>query len=154
MLVDYCEVHRLDTNYPVAADTEAIWFSMLETGFTIIAVNLPSLWSLITQDSVGSITRSLRKAFFFRSFHSKRGSRRAGSNARSYVRKSSFSGSQQIELVKVPGLPPEGTTEFCTTVERHNRDLKTEYDARKGDLESGIYVQISLQETSKEQLRV
>lgn len=149
MLVDYCELHRLDTKYLVAADTEAIWFSMLETGFTIIAVNLPSLWSLITQDYVGSITRSLREAVFFRSFQSKRGSRSAGSNARSYVRESSFSGSQQIELVA-----PEGTTEFCTTVERHNRDLKTEYDARKGDLENGIYVQISLQVTSKEQLRV
>ncbi|KAF4628542.1 hypothetical protein G7Y89_g9609 [Cudoniella acicularis] len=98
------------------ADTQAVWFSMLEIGFSIIAVNLPSLWSIISKVFPESIIRSVRRIISLRSLQSNNShsSRSGGNNSRSCARKNSTSTSQDnIELVA-----PEDTADFNTMVER------------------------------------
>jgi hypothetical protein len=118
---------------------------MLETGFTLIAVNLPSLWSLIAKVSVGSIVASVRSAISLRSTPSERGSRTGGSNSRSYIRKNSIPESQDIELVA-----SEDKFDLSTTIERQKDGGRSEHEAPHNDLENGIYVQRSLQMSSRE----
>ncbi|KAM3080819.1 hypothetical protein ACMFMG_004773 [Clarireedia jacksonii] len=124
------------------ADTQAIWYSMLETGFTLIAVNLPSLWSLIAKVSVGSIVALVRSVISLRSTPNER---TGGSNLRSYVRKNSIPESQDIELVA-----PEDKVDLGTTIERQKDGGRSDHEAPQNDLESGIYVQKSLQMSSRE----
>ncbi|CAG8955511.1 hypothetical protein HYFRA_00009463 [Hymenoscyphus fraxineus] len=122
------------------SDTEAIWFSMLETGFTLIAVNLPSLWSIISNFSPESIVRSVRSLISLRSMRSD-GSH-DGSSTRPYPRKNSSS-TQGIELVA-----PEDTADFSITVEtQKSKDTAYGYH---NDLENGIHVQKTVQQASKE----
>ncbi|KAF4628103.1 hypothetical protein G7Y89_g10045 [Cudoniella acicularis] len=131
------------------ADTQAIWFSMLETGFTIIAVNLPSLWSMIAKLSPESIIRSVRSIISLRSLPSNLSNGSRGGDPRSYVRKTSASTSQDnIELVAA-----EDTADFNITIERQGgkRDRQSP-DMYQKDLESGIYVQKSVRVASKQRL--
>ncbi|CAG8979098.1 hypothetical protein HYALB_00000229 [Hymenoscyphus albidus] len=124
-------------------DSEAVWFSMLETGFALIAVNLPSLWGLISQFSPESIIRSVRSLISLRSNLSSHHSTRGGvGDPLSYTRKNSSSASQNIELVS-----PNDIADFSITAERaraQNHDH---------DLESGIQVQQSVQILSQERIK-
>ncbi|KAF2755553.1 hypothetical protein EJ05DRAFT_540262 [Pseudovirgaria hyperparasitica] len=43
-----------------SSDTQAIWFSQLETGLALIAVNLPTLWKLVSDFTSSSMYHSLR----------------------------------------------------------------------------------------------
>jgi len=122
------------------ADTQAIWFSMLETGFTLIAVNLPSLWSIVSKVSPESIVRSVRSILSLTSLRSE-GSQ-GGNNARPYTRKHSSS-TQDIELVA-----PEDTADFSITIERQKD--KTNHQVYQQALDNGIYVHQTVQQASKE----
>lgn len=95
-------------------DTQAVWFSMLETGLALIAVNLPSLWGLITQGSVRSTLRSLRSLLSINSHSPENASRQyVGLTEQSNPRKKPYPGSQSIELV-----PQKGRGEFETAITR------------------------------------
>lgn len=113
---------------------------MLETGFTLIAVNLPSLWSIFSQFSPESIVRSVRSLISLGS--TRNDASQGGSNTRTYTRKNSSS-TQDIELVA-----PEDTTEFSITVERQkSKDAGHTYH---NDLENGIHVQKTVQQASRQ----
>ncbi|KUJ07459.1 uncharacterized protein LY89DRAFT_742692 [Mollisia scopiformis] len=45
---------------PRVSDTESVYWSMLESGLTLIAVILPSTWRLMTKTASKAILRSLR----------------------------------------------------------------------------------------------
>jgi len=120
------------------ATTQAIWFSMLETGFAIIAVNLPSLWSIIAKVSPISLIRSLRSFITLGSVGSEHGSRGQFSG-RTYHRKSSLASTSNQDI----SLVPQSGGDCTITIERQ---MGKEGSTRtyEQDLESGIHVKQSL----------
>ena len=51
-------------------DTEPIYYTVLECGLSLIAVNLPSLWYLLSKTTPENILRSVRSIISLRSEHS------------------------------------------------------------------------------------
>lgn len=113
---------------------------MLETGFTLIAVNLPSFWSIVSKVSAESIIRSVRSLVSLGSIRSE-GSR-CGTNPHSYERKDSSS-TQNLELVA-----PKDTGDVSATIERQ-KDTNL-HQLYREDVELGIYVQKTLRQALRE----
>ena len=116
---------------------------MLETGFSIIAINLPCLGWLISRVPVESALRTVRSLLTIRSRSSNASSRRyAGFEGRTAMHKPSFGSSHDLELV-AQGLPAEVTTIVASSeAGDEHMDYRTD-----GDLESGIRVKQSLDQT-------
>ena len=134
-------------------DTQAVWFSMLETGFSFIAINLPSLWGMVSRVSIESVIRSVRSLLSLNSQSSSsssaNGPPRLGDNSSAL-----FPGSHSlnVELVHQGGAQAK----FSTKVTRSNWvDLDDDDDddddvrdhTARADLESGIRVQKSFSAT-------
>ena len=70
------------TNAVTVVNTKTIYLAVLETGLSLIAVNLPSLWFLVGKVNPESVLRSVRSMLSLSSQHSRTG---AGANdAHSY----------------------------------------------------------------------
>ena len=131
-------------NKTPVTDTQAVWFSMLETGLALIAINLPSIWGLTSRISIDSVLRSVRSLLSIHSHDSSGSSRRYNDlNDDSYIHMNSDAGSQKMELV-----PQVGSSELNTAITGKD---KSEYDKdhhkARSDLENGIGVQWSMQQT-------
>lgn len=72
-------IYRLP--YFTVVNTKAIYLSVLETGLSLIAVNLPSLWYLLTKVKPESILRSVRSMISLRSQRSATSSNKQGSHS-------------------------------------------------------------------------
>lgn len=59
-------------NFIIEAVTQAYFFTMLETGISLVAVNLPSLWLLFSSITPQSIIRGLRSMLSIHSLRSGR----------------------------------------------------------------------------------
>ena len=132
---------KVIANSTAGQDTQAVWFSMLETGFSLIAVNLPSLWGMVSRASVDSILRSIRSLLSSHRQSSNATSRRfAGLGYDFSMRRSSNVGTQNVELV-----PQGGSAEFQTVATWEFEESDGMSNKRKEtDLESGIRVQKSV----------
>lgn len=122
-------------------DTQAVWFSMLETGLALIAVNLPSIWGLISHTSVNSFLGSFKSLLSIRSKTSNPDSRQyVGLQNKRHRRKSSADTSQDIRLV-----PSAGNAHIDTSA---TRDLESGYEMKgipkRIAPENGIDVQRSI----------
>ena len=131
-------------NKPPVTDTQAVWFSLLETGLALIAINLPSIWGLTSHISIGSVLRSVRSLLSIHSHDSSGSSRRYnGRSDDSYLHMTSDTASQNVELV-----PQVGSSMLNTAI---TGKVKSEYDkghpTARSDLENGIGVQWSMEQT-------
>ena len=117
---------------------------MLETGLALIALNLPSLWGLISHFSLKSILRSVGSLLSVRSHASGNNSRcYAGLEDPPHVGGSSKAASQNIELI-----PPGGRAKFTTAATRDLQSNGSIDSYRAGTkLEQGINVQRSMKQT-------
>ena len=116
---------------------------MLETGFSLIAINLPCLGWLISRVPVESALRTVRSLLTIRSQLSNASSHRyAGREGRAAMHKPSFGSSQDLGLVP-QRLPAEVTT-IVASSEAAEEYINDRWD---GDLESGILVKKSLDQT-------
>lgn len=135
---------KFSLNKILVTDTQAVWFSMLETGLALIAINLPSIWGLTSHISIGSVLRSVRSLLSVHSHDSSGSSKRYnGLKDDSYNHRNSDAGSQSVELV-----PPVGSGKLNTAI---TSKVKSEHDKdhhkARYDLEDGISVQWSMQQT-------
>jgi hypothetical protein len=78
--------------------TKGLYFSMLEAGMSLVAVNLPSLWFLFSQRALASPLRSIRSALSLRSFASSKRSDHASRSVTPRATKDSFSASSSSHL--------------------------------------------------------
>ena len=116
---------------------------MLETGFSLIAINLPCLGWLISRVPVESALRTVRSLLTIRSRSSNASSHRyAGFEGRPVKHKASFGSSQDLGLVP-QRLPAEVTT-IVARSEAAEEHMEDRWDT---DLESGIRVKKSLDQT-------
>ena len=49
-------------DYILATDTQAVWFSNLETGLSLIALNVPAIWRIFSGLRISSLVQSVRSA--------------------------------------------------------------------------------------------
>ena len=86
----------------LVVNTKAIYLSVLETGLSLIAVNLPSLWFLFSKVSPERVLRSVRSMISLRSDRSAASSYQGQGGAQSYPsspsKKQSNSTSSQSHL--------------------------------------------------------
>ena len=117
---------------------------MLETGLALIAINLPAIWGLTSHISIDSVLRSVRSLLSVHSRDPSGSSRHhSGVKNHSYRRKNSNTSSQNVELV-----PQVGLSQLNTAVTRNvESPYKEEYGKARSDLEGGINVQWSMQQT-------
>jgi hypothetical protein len=128
---------------------------MLETGFSLIAVNLPSLYVLVAHVSAESIVRSVRSMISLQSIRSRsqrnspnnsnrsNRSNRGAEASHPYTRKDS-STSGEMELVD----PKAG--DFSIIIDRSEAGASA--DHFREDLEPGIHVQKTVHVGSKERV--
>lgn len=138
-----------------AQDTQAVWFSMLETGFSFIAINLPSLWGMVSRISIESVIRSVSSLL---SLHSQPSYTSANVPSRRYAglgdtfftrtRSSSVlsvSHSPHVELVHQGGAPADINSTVTHSIQVGLGDYdNARYYAAEADPKLGIRVQKSL----------
>ena len=117
---------------------------MLETGLALIAVNLPSIWGLVSHSSVNAVLTSLRGLLFLDSKDSSGVSRRyTGLDNEWHTRKSSTETGQNIRLT-----PNSRNAQINTSA---MRDLEGGYELKNTDgraaTRDGIDVQWNVEQT-------
>ena len=98
-------------------DTETIFWSNLEAGLSLLAVNLPSLWAYVNKPSPESIINSIRSAISLRSFRS------GGSLNHTHVR---------IPGNAVTAVPPDSSQTRIVTGQEEE-EAHAMHDIEKGD---------------------
>ncbi|KAL8734327.1 MAG: hypothetical protein Q9166_001525 [cf. Caloplaca sp. 2 TL-2023] len=128
-----------------ALNTQAVWFSMLETGLALISLNLPPTWGLFSHLSLESVLNSLRSLFSTQSRGSSRGS--SGSfektKGRAYVNMH-HKGYNDVESQDVELVPHRAVAEFDTKVEGQSGVGSKQ---KGGDWRGGISVHSSMEQT-------
>ena len=109
---------------------------MLETGLALIAVNLPSLWGLISHLSPDSLLHSIRSLLSIRSHTSSIGGFHSFNKHTDnrYQRKGSDAASQHVELVASPN---HVNSAHMAKQDMQSRDHTLE-DGNEVDLEIGM----------------
>ncbi|KAF4635034.1 hypothetical protein G7Y89_g3062 [Cudoniella acicularis] len=124
-------------------NTQAVWFSSLETGFAIFALNLPSIWPLLSKVSVESIVRSVRSIASLNSNSSRNRSYGEINTAKS-TKKDLSAANDDIELV-----PQRQGTQYKTMTEGDWHSTEGSASQQDVEHEGGIYVKKSIEVTSR-----
>jgi hypothetical protein len=120
--------------FGIANNTQAVWFTALETGFAIFSLNLPSIWPLVSKVSVESVIRSVRS---IASLGSRNSRDKSQTNLSITGRKEHLdSQTDDIELVpRVPGV------QNATTADGAWHPTNSSYTHAEGGNVPGIHVQ-------------
>ncbi|KAI7778903.1 hypothetical protein LA080_001508 [Diaporthe eres] len=86
-MVEYIKIENGGSHYFIHHDeeeavTSAFLFTMLETGISLVAVNLPSLWLLFTSVTPKKVIRTIRSVLSLESLRSRGSGRRGQSTGR------------------------------------------------------------------------
>ena len=148
MIVQILQVYEREAQVLIgvflkALDTQAVWFSMLETGLALIALNLPPSWSLISQFPIGSILQSLRSLLSVGSSGSRHSDFTTTTQTKDHTYRNRWKGSdansQSIELV-----PHTALADFDNKVETEQAFYPPHVN---GHVEGTIKVQRSMEQT-------
>ena len=148
MIVQFLQVYEKEAQVLIwiilqALDTQAVWFSMLETGLALIALNLPPSWSLISRFPIGSILQSLRSLLSVGSSGSRHSDFTTTTQTKDHTYRNRWKGSdansQSIELV-----PHTALADFDNKVETEQAFYPSHVN---GHVEGIIKVQRSMEQT-------
>ena len=104
-------------------NTKQLFLTVLETGLTLIAVNLPSLWCHFTKIRPGSIFQSIRSMLSVYLSHSATSSPQAGSQ---------FALSRQNQTRKVS----DSSDAHFANLDAHSLDIYAMHDLEDADMEA------------------
>jgi len=126
-----------------ALDTRSVWIALLETGCSLIAVNLPTLGNLVHGFSSASILKSLLSIVSRQSDRPLGVTTHQGIASNSpYIRTNSLSNNDNIELV--PGQKKLG---WYSTIDGSTKSNMEDGDTWR-DIESGIHVHRKVEQVS------
>ena len=148
MLYYFHGLYSSDAKLSLVSDTQAVWFSMLETGLAIVALNMPSIWGLRTHAPVETFLRSMRSLISLNSITSRREQNSYNNGKWSLRTHKDFSHiDQDIELVPDTKRGQFSICSATTAGKWQNGDWS--YRHTESDLEIGIAVRksVDLQES-------
>jgi hypothetical protein len=124
-------------------DTTSVWIALLESGCSLIAVNLPALGSLVHNLSLSSILTSLRTMVYRKSTNSDSEISHEGvARNAPYIRTNSLSNQDNIEMV-----PKHKQMGWYTAINR-SIDSSLEDGGTRQEIKDRIHVQKTVDQTS------